>query len=135
MKIDLDVIPLDGLELSETCNPDDFNLGSSEINHIESLKIDAKALKYGNTATINTNIRTVFSLRCSRCLEEFNKEINNDYCFNYSREDGNRFIDVTDDIRQELILGYSVKNLCKDDCRGLCPKCGKNLNEGNCKCR
>ena len=37
--------------------------------------------------------------------------------------------------REEIILGYPVKFLCKIDCLGLCPKCGQNLNEKKCDCK
>ena len=36
---------------------------------------------------------------------------------------------------EELVLNLPSKNLCRKDCRGLCPKCGRNLNEGLCGCR
>ena len=38
-------------------------------------------------------------------------------------------------VEEELILNLPSKNLCRKDCRGLCPKCGRNLNEGLCGCR
>ena len=135
MKIDLDRIPPEGLELSQTCNSEDFDLGSSEIKHIDPLNLSGKVTKYGNTANVDVKVKTVFSLRCSRCLEEFTKAIDKDYSFNYPTEGDNRFVDISNDIRQELILGYSVKNLCKDDCKGLCPVCGKNLNQEKCNCQ
>ncbi|MBQ4045383.1 MAG: DUF177 domain-containing protein [Lachnospiraceae bacterium] len=38
-------------------------------------------------------------------------------------------------LRQELSLKMPEKILCKEDCAGLCPKCGKNLNKGPCDCK
>ena len=35
----------------------------------------------------------------------------------------------------DLLLALPTKHLCREDCRGLCPRCGKNLNEGLCGCR
>jgi uncharacterized protein len=49
-------------------------------------------------------------------------------------EGRSRTIDLGPDIREEIILDYPVKPLCKPDCKGLCPTCGKNLNEGQCNC-
>ena len=46
-----------------------------------------------------------------------------------------RTIDLDQDIREEIILDYPIKPLCNPDCKGLCPKCGKNLNEGGCNCK
>lgn len=37
-------------------------------------------------------------------------------------------------IREELILNMDMTVLCSEDCKGLCPRCGKNLNEGDCGC-
>jgi len=44
-------------------------------------------------------------------------------------------LDVSDDLRQEIILTYPVKCLCREDCQGLCPACGKNLNSETCSCK
>jgi uncharacterized protein len=43
-------------------------------------------------------------------------------------------IDVTEEIRQTLLLAIPVKPLCHDGCRGLCPQCGMDLNTGRCDC-
>ncbi|PLX70854.1 MAG: hypothetical protein C0602_04945 [Denitrovibrio sp.] len=43
-------------------------------------------------------------------------------------------IELDDIIRQEVIFYLPLKMTCGDDCRGLCPKCGENLNIGSCKC-
>jgi len=134
MKIDLDRIPAQGLTLTETCSAVGLDLENSEIKYTDPLEITAQVSKYGNTANVKTQIKTVYSCRCSRCLEEFQRPVNNSYNFSYSVENGSQFADVSEDIRQELILGYSVKNLCSDDCKGLCADCGANLNQGKCKC-
>jgi uncharacterized protein len=44
-------------------------------------------------------------------------------------------IDITNDVRDYLILSIPMKKLCNTDCKGLCIKCGKNLNEGACECK
>ena len=38
-------------------------------------------------------------------------------------------------MREELLLFFPTKMLCKPDCKGLCCKCGKNLNDGPCDCQ
>ena len=43
-------------------------------------------------------------------------------------------IDLAKDIRDYAILAVPMKKLCSEDCKGLCPKCGKNLNDGTCDC-
>lgn len=48
--------------------------------------------------------------------------------------DHNHILDLREAIRQNLVLALPIKALCKEDCAGLCPHCGKDLNEGPCEC-
>lgn len=43
-------------------------------------------------------------------------------------------VDLEDILRQQLYLGLPAKQLCREDCRGLCTHCGSNLNIGQCGC-
>ncbi|MGM9632341.1 MAG: YceD family protein [Eubacteriales bacterium] len=47
-------------------------------------------------------------------------------------EDGK--LELDDAVREELLIDFPRKLLCRDDCKGLCPRCGKRLNEGECGC-
>lgn len=44
-------------------------------------------------------------------------------------------LDVTEVVRQHLLLALPMVPLCRQDCRGLCPRCGQNLNERECGCQ
>jgi uncharacterized protein len=44
-------------------------------------------------------------------------------------------VDVTEEVRQTVLLAIPGKPLCREDCLGLCPYCGKNLNMGSCHCQ
>ena len=47
-------------------------------------------------------------------------------------EDG--FLDMDEQLRAQLEMEFPVRFLCHEDCKGLCQRCGKNLNEGKCDC-
>jgi uncharacterized protein len=49
--------------------------------------------------------------------------------------DERHILDLEEILRQDALLAAPVHPLCRADCRGLCPTCGKNLNEGPCDCR
>jgi uncharacterized protein len=53
---------------------------------------------------------------------------------NYSLDSSQQYLDLDQDIREEIILEYPLNPLCKADCKGLCPRCGKNLNQELCNC-
>lgn len=44
-------------------------------------------------------------------------------------------LDLTDSLREAIILETPQALICRDDCRGICPKCGTDLNESKCSCR
>ncbi len=46
----------------------------------------------------------------------------------------NDTLDITDIVRESILAILPLKILCVEDCQGLCPKCGKNLNQGQCGC-
>jgi uncharacterized protein len=43
-------------------------------------------------------------------------------------------LDLGETVREQLLLGVPLKRLCREDCRGLCPTCGQNLNTARCDC-
>lgn len=43
-------------------------------------------------------------------------------------------IELTDLLREQVLLEVPLKTVCKEDCKGLCPHCGRNLNTGQCEC-
>ncbi len=47
---------------------------------------------------------------------------------------GTQEFDLSEIVRQALVLELPVRLYCRADCRGLCPRCGQNLNEGSCGC-
>ncbi|MRR10305.1 DUF177 domain-containing protein, partial [bacterium] len=44
-------------------------------------------------------------------------------------------IDLWPELREAVLLALPLKPLCREDCRGICPACGRDLNEGSCGCR
>ena len=44
-------------------------------------------------------------------------------------------IDLDEVVREQIYFSLPMKSLCREDCRGLCPVCGINLNKEECKCR
>jgi len=48
--------------------------------------------------------------------------------------DGCHTLDLLETVRQSILVTMPMKPLCKDDCRGLCPHCGANLNQSGCGC-
>ncbi|MBM3252584.1 MAG: DUF177 domain-containing protein [Candidatus Omnitrophica bacterium] len=135
MKIDLRQIPPEGLRLRESCDPKELDLEAEDIKFKSPIQIEAKGTKIVNSVTVDAYLSTEVELVCSRCLETFTTRINKKKSFNYSIPNDNPVVDISEDVRQELILDYPIKILCKPDCKGLCQKCGTNLNLEQCNCK
>lgn len=73
-----------------------------------------------------------WELECSRCLDNFTSTFAGSFDETYPETVES--IDLTDAVRQTVLLSVPVKPLCSTDCKGLCPKCGMNLNRGRCNC-
>lgn len=100
-------------------------------------------------------LTTTLELPCSRCLEAFTSPVACSFDLRYQprsantgegerevEEDDlstafyeNEEIDLGQLMREQLYLALPMKPLCQDDCKGLCPQCGTNLNRGTCDCR
>lgn len=83
--------------------------------------------------------------RCARCLTEFNAAVEVDVCELFAgpghldeEEDVYRIageeIDLEPMLRDELTLALPLNPLCRDDCKGMCARCGRELNDGACDC-
>jgi uncharacterized protein len=85
---------------------------------------------------------------CDRCLEEFTLRFAVPFAAVILRDAGHETddaetlvlhqrrgeIDLSDALREAVILALPQTKVCGDDCRGLCARCGLNLNEGSCSC-
>ncbi len=133
MKVKVNAIPESGLTLSEPFNPMEIGLQTPGLKFTDSVQVTAHFQKERDTVLVEVSAAGNLELICGRCLEAYAQAYNGDFNFDYSVK--NEFVlDVTDDIRQEILLSFPVRFLCRETCEGLCPKCGKNLNLGSCSC-
>ena len=71
---------------------------------------------------------------CARCLDDIRVTIAaRDLCFHFEKV-RDMEVDLTDDVREELLLAVPSCFYCSPDCKGICPMCGTNLNHASCSC-
>jgi uncharacterized metal-binding protein YceD (DUF177 family) len=76
------------------------------------------------------------AFKCARCGEWFRQTLRvTDFVRSVALAAENEAIDLTADIREDILLNLPRHQVCSDKCRGLCPKCGENLNKKQCACR
>ncbi len=151
------------IDFDEEFQPESFDLGS-DVRQKDKVSTKGRAnLVQEHTGTVGTldDIRvagaltTGLEILCARCLEpvqypvkrEFDllyrpagsdigedKEVelqDRDAAISYYEGEG---LELSEIVREQLLLAIPIKTVCRDECKGLCPQCGKNLNTGECEC-
>jgi uncharacterized protein len=136
----------------------EFHLESPLV--LESLKgragpgtvsLDVRVQPAGERWYLAGTVSARFPFVCDRCGEGYDGELEGDLTLvvlakatpgldpEESEEivvlpPGSQEIDLADKVREALLLDLPIRLLCREDCRGLCPSCGANLNAGDCGC-
>lgn len=114
---------------------------------VESIKINGKIYNKNGLAAIDYEIIAKFLARCARCDKEMRQTLeikgekyiadesedkDNGGDFYITETDG--IVDIADFIVEISGVEIPYRYLCSEDCKGLCHKCGKDLNDGECPC-
>jgi len=134
VKIDVNQIPAEGLTLAEELTPSELDLETDAIKFRSPIKVKADVYRISNVVNVNLTWNALMYASCSRCLNEFEIDFKKNIELNYPVDKSEPVIDLNTDIRDEIILDYPIRPLCNPECKGLCLRCGKNLNEGGCSC-
>jgi len=99
----------------------------------------------GERVSIQGEVTATVTSRCAKCLETVSfplkAELDAQFARQLDPEDPDLYsfegskADLTDAVRDTLLLELPYRILCSEDCQGLCPHCGVNLNLGTCTCQ
>ncbi len=134
IKISVKDIPSNGLDIDQSIPKEGIGLSSEETDIRSLLNVKARLEKVNNLIIASTRIKAEFGYMCARCLEELSSTQELSYKFDFEINPQSEYIDLGEEIRQEIIMANPLKVLCSKDCKGICPKCGANLNIKQCKC-
>lgn len=120
-------------KVHEEYNPKDLDLEFVDLTYSSGLSLDGTVEKYMNTLTFRGQLTSQVKHVCARCLKQVEDSV--DYPFELVYDiKGKEEVDTLEDLREILILDHPIRFLCREDCLGLCPRCGADLNEGPCSC-
>ncbi|HDS01131.1 MAG TPA: DUF177 domain-containing protein [candidate division Zixibacteria bacterium] len=148
-------------DLPEDVSRQEFVSSPGELSlDYEGVEVIGDVRAYGNVTKSNDQVifRGEFvapvRMTCSRCAEEFERNLRSELVFVltlvpekdyqeleeeasedfYFIPEGTQEFDFSGHIREQLIVALEMKPLCREECRGICPDCGKNLNNEECIC-
>ena len=154
MNLDLTQFRQPETDVVRRYEPEEFEGRTSQFKVVTPVDLRFKVSKDKNRYRLVGRVLTTLEQVCSRCLEPFRQEIDAPFDVRYLPQSENAgadeqsveeddlsdafYRDEQIDLRQlmeeQFYLALPMKPLCRDDCRGLCPNCGTNLNETTCKC-
>lgn len=127
-----------------------------EIVPLSSLDGKIQMIRTADGVLVTGNLHSSLELICSRCAEPFSMPLRFQIEEEFrptidivtganlpiptddeqaTRIDEHHIIDLTEVIRQDMLLAIPPNPVCRSKCAGLCPICGKNWNEGPCDCK
>ncbi|UPT72436.1 MAG: DUF177 domain-containing protein [Elusimicrobiota bacterium] len=94
------------------------------------MKLDGMILAVDSDATFAGDAKGNWRFECTRCLKPVEESFRTPIEVLVPIADGH--MDLTDEVRQSIALNQPMQIRCKPDCKGLCPTCGKNMNDTAC---
>lgn len=136
-------------EVQAVWEPDVFqsNLEGYVVLRKEPITLTLTNIGEGE-ANIEGRINVLLQMQCGRCLKDVEKTFDISFSYqvkmpevveeNTPHEEflfmKGYHLDVDELVSSELLINWPMKVLCKDDCKGICALCGKDLNDGDCGC-
>ena len=155
MIFDIEEVGSEGLDFNFQIKKDQFGINQADLYLNIDIKVNGCLTRVGNDIYLKGKVITELVMNCSRCLDllfhpvdsslkslfvpnDHGRVLAGEVELNASDIDtevykGNQ-IDLTQSVRDGILLAAPVICLCRDDCNGICSQCGKNLNHGSCKC-
>jgi uncharacterized protein len=155
VRITLEELKLHRIVVSKSYPAGEINYGEAEFRQSSALKIDVTAELAGAEIRIRGHVATTLDGHCDRCLCAVTIPVDQSFDIYYrpassiAREEEIKLpddeldvgffegdgIELAEIAKEQVILSLPMKNVCRDDCRGLCPVCRVNLNLEQCGCR
>jgi uncharacterized protein len=162
MFIEIHELELHPIDFEEEYGPGVIDFGP-DLRQVDKLRAAGRAQlveeRHGKHQTVKDirltgELTTKVEMVCARCLEPVVEKVTRDFDLLYrpqGTDAGRAEISVTsaeaevsyyqgegllleDALREQVLLALPIRAICREDCKGLCPHCGKNLNIEQCSC-
>ncbi len=149
MKIDLlPILNADGRKLPLNIELDFVGRTEQDAEFLTPVCVEGEFVNIGGCIELYGSLSCRVKYACDRCCESYEEDFQCSFSEVFKKEDARVEDDENPDAiilagttvdLEEIVLGNIVvnlpwKRLCKEDCRGLCPNCGQNLNLSECSC-
>jgi uncharacterized protein len=154
MFLDVKELAVRKIRIRKSYAPGTVNYHSGDFRQIEPLEVRATAELIEGQIRVTGELHTRLEMSCARCLEAMNEDVAREFDLFYrpistmTKGEEDRLKDgdteiaffegqglfLADVLAEQVLLSLPIKVICRSDCRGLCPHCGVNLNNEECRC-
>ena len=135
---------MEKLKFENEIDVSDVDFSEFDAAFIKPVKVLGHVKNVVGVVELFAQVDCVYATSCSRCGEELLKNLSFDFEQTYVKEQTaeaedaltleGKTIDLKDILCKNIALFLPLKQLCREDCKGICKRCGTNLNLGTCHC-
>jgi len=154
MFLDVKDLAVRKVHIRKSYAPGSIDYGLSEVKQSGPLEVNATAELLEGQIRVTGELQTRIEMVCARCLEPVIEEVHRNFDLFYQpllkgtpneeerlKDDDTEIgffegegLFLADVLKEQVLLSLPMKVICQSDCRGLCPHCGANLNQEQCRC-
>src|SRR5215510_2290738 len=154
MRIDLEKLEGGRGVFAHVYRPEELDPIDERVSLREPVTIKGSVRQSGDEVFVNGQVQTRVKVECDRCLKPLELPVSADFALEYitgadyesssnaalSEEEmavsvfDGESIEVDEIVKEQILLTVPVRTLCREDCKGICPECGIDLNTGQCSC-
>ncbi len=154
MRIELEKLQGGKGGFAHVYQPDELNPVDERVRLSEPAEVKGNVKLAGHEVFVSGQVETRAQLECDRCLKPLELPVSADFVLEYitgsdyessstaalSEEEmavsvfDGESIDVDEIVKEQILLAVPARTLCREDCKGMCPECGIDLNAGQCNC-
>lgn len=154
MVIDVTRIEDSVLPFNFAAKPDELDLDTPNYRIAGAVEVAGQVEKHIASVKVKGHIGGTADIDCTRCLQPIQQPLSIDFDVDYLTEGGlgsggeheinvsdletdelqSNTLDLTQLVREQILLSVPEQFLCREDCKGLCEKCGENRNLVDCNC-
>ncbi|GEM_PF-464422 len=136
IKVSVNQVDQNGIRLygHEKVSEMDFGEQDSLIKMPETVYYDITATLVNGGIVVSGKLEMDLECTCGRCLRKYGHKIRCDEVCHFFETGSKSEIDLTPELREDILITFPQNFVCSSDCKGLCPLCGANRNVKSCRC-
>lgn len=134
------------LDINGQLDLDDVKYLGEDFHFVSAPQITGSVFNNGKSLVLKAKVKLTLGVKCARCMKDIERDLSFDLEEALIRQEEQsdpdvdaviftgHEIDISEIVQTGFFMNVPGKFLCSEDCKGLCPECGHNLNDGDCHC-